>query len=251
MCICLFMMSEEKLFGQTLSPIQTDRPDQTECPAIVPKGYFQMENGMSYENENDDVRSYCLPSSLLKFGINNKVELRLITELLYTRYQLKNNFGISPLTLGFKVKLSEENGIVPQASFIGHLASPNLASHDLKTSYFAPSFRFVMSNTLSKKVTLGYNLGAEWEGETAEPTFIYTITTGFSLSQKAGAYIEAFGFIPQKNKAEHKVDGGFTYLVSDNFLLDISSGIALEKHEWEYYISAGFSFRFNAFSLKK
>ena len=26
-------------------PIQTDRPDQTECPFITPMGYIQIENG--------------------------------------------------------------------------------------------------------------------------------------------------------------------------------------------------------------
>ena len=31
--------------AQELPSIQTDRPDQTECPFITPKNYFQLENG--------------------------------------------------------------------------------------------------------------------------------------------------------------------------------------------------------------
>ena len=34
-------------FAQDLPSIQTDRPDQTECPFITPRHYFQLENGFS------------------------------------------------------------------------------------------------------------------------------------------------------------------------------------------------------------
>ncbi|MEO5905559.1 MAG: hypothetical protein ABIQ11_02450, partial [Saprospiraceae bacterium] len=47
-------MMSTNLFAQAdidtmmiISPIATDRPDQTETPSLVPKGYFQMENGFS------------------------------------------------------------------------------------------------------------------------------------------------------------------------------------------------------------
>jgi hypothetical protein len=100
-----------------------------------------------------------------------------------------------------------------------------------------------LQHGLSDKVSIGYNLGAEWDGETAEPTFIYTFTTAFSLTDRLGCYIEAFGFAPQKQTARHQADGGFTYLFSDNAQLDISGGIALTENAPDYYTSLGFSFR--------
>ena len=42
----LFGMQACKLFGQT--SIQLDRPDQTECPFIVPAKYIQLENGFNF-----------------------------------------------------------------------------------------------------------------------------------------------------------------------------------------------------------
>ena len=39
--------------SQNLSPIEIDRPDQTECPSIVPKGMFQIENGLNFEKTDN------------------------------------------------------------------------------------------------------------------------------------------------------------------------------------------------------
>ena len=39
-------------YSQETEPIQTDRPDQTETPAIVPKEMFQVETGFSFQKNN-------------------------------------------------------------------------------------------------------------------------------------------------------------------------------------------------------
>jgi hypothetical protein len=100
-----------------------------------------------------------------------------------------------------------------------------------------------MQHTLSEKMSLSYNLGAEWDGFSAEPTFLYTLTTGYSITEKLGSYIELFGFAPQNNKANHSFDGGITYLINNNFMLDLSSGFGITKNAPDYYVAVGFSFR--------
>ena len=100
-----------------------------------------------------------------------------------------------------------------------------------------------MQHTLTKKINLSYNLGSEWDGNTLEPTFIYTISTGYSISKKTATYFEVFGFAPQKENTNHNIDGGITYLINDNFMLDLSSGFGISKNAPKYYIAFGFSFR--------
>ena len=39
-------------FSQENESIQTDRPDQTETPYLVPKKMFQVENGFSFQKNN-------------------------------------------------------------------------------------------------------------------------------------------------------------------------------------------------------
>lgn len=230
-------------FSQQKDPIEADRPDQTETPAIVPKGMFQMENGFSFEKASRDSKSFVIPSSLIKYGINDNFELRLITEFITDKTEGAKISGLAPVLVGFKVGVTEEHGIIPKTSLIAHLLIPDLASKKLKATYYAPEFRFTMQHTLMDKVNLSYNLGAEWDGEFAEPTFIYTLTGGFSIAEDTGFYIEVYGFAPQYEEADHRFDTGFTQLLSDNFMIDISGGVGITENAPDYFAALGFSFR--------
>jgi Putative MetA-pathway of phenol degradation len=242
------------LFVETIhaqTTIQTDRPDQTECPFITPVGFLQAENGFTYENIDKKNKSITLPTILWKYGLNKNFELRLITEAQTIKSFGNKTAGFVPTIIGFKASISDEKGIIPATGFIGHLALPNAASTKFKASYYAPSFRFNMQHTLSNKFTLAYNLGAEWNGETPEPTFIYTLTSGMSITDKLGAYIELYGFAPQNDKANHRADGGFTYLITNDVMVDISAGFGISKQSPLNYFALGFSYRVNTLGKKK
>jgi Putative MetA-pathway of phenol degradation len=229
--------------AQNTEPIQADRPDQTETPSLVPKGMFQLEVGFSYQKENDKSDSYALPSALWKYGVNKWFELRLITEFVKEKVDVKDVSGFNTILIGCKIKIAEEKGVIPKTSFIGHLTFPKIASDEYATNYYAPEFRFVMQHTLSEKFSLSYNLGSEWNGETNTPVAIYTLTTGYSITDKLGSYVELFGFAPKNETANHSFDGGITYLISNNFMLDLSSGFGVTKNAPDYYVAVGFSFR--------
>ncbi len=239
----ILLFISQIILAQTTEPIQADRPDQTETPAIVPKGMFQVETGFTFQKNDEFSKTNTLPTVLWKYGVNENFELRLITEFVSEKVFDENQDGLLPIYIGFKAKLAEEKGIVPKTSIIAHIGLPSAASTKYKTEFYAPEFRFVMQHTLSKKVSLSYNLGAEWDGFSAEPTFIYTLTTGYSITNKLGTYIELFGFAPQKSKANHNFDAGITYLINNNFMLDLSSGIGITKNAPDHYLAVGFSFR--------
>jgi hypothetical protein len=176
-------------FSQENESIQTDRPDQTETPFLVPKSMFQVENGFSFQKNNTNSNTITLPSSLWKYGVNENFELRLITE-----FSIEKNFdseisGLNPVLIGCKIKIAEEKGIFPKTSFIGHIGLPNVASSKNKNEFTAAEFRFVMQHTLSKKMSFSYNLGSEWNGNSPEATFIYTIATGYSISERLNTTI--------------------------------------------------------------
>ena len=225
-------------------PIQADRPDQTECAFTVPAGFFQFESGFAYERDREDVETYTAPTVLWKYGINERIEARLITEIT----SVDDETGLLPITVGFKTKICEERGVLPTTAFIGHLTTSNAGSEDFQTPYAAPAFRFTMQHTLSPKFNLGYNLGAEWDGVSALPVYIYTLTTGYSIAGKLGAYIEVYGFTSEETKPDHRLDGGITYLLSDNTMADLSGGTGISGEAGGYYVSVGLSCRFN---LKK
>ena len=114
-------------YAQETEPIQTDRPDQTETPAIVPKGMFQVETGFSFQKNKQNNNTNTLPSTLWKYGVNENFELRLITEFISEKIEDRTFSGLNPILLGCKIKISDEKGIFPKTSFIGHVLLPNMA----------------------------------------------------------------------------------------------------------------------------
>ncbi len=229
--------------SQKLPAIQTDRPDQTETPAVVPKGLVQVELGFALERADPSSASAALPTFLLRYGVNGRFELRLESEFISGKTGERRFSGLAPCEIGAKVRLAEENGVVPLTSLIGHLSIPAAGSTEFRTSYYAPSFRFAMQHTLSDALSLGYNAGAEWDGESAEPTFLYTLSTGISLTETLGCYVELYGLAPQKRNAEHNFDGGLTWLMRPNVLLDVSGGAGLTADAPEFFVAVGVSFR--------
>ena len=53
--LLLFVLSFLAVRGQQTGRIETDRPDQTECPFIVKKGYIQAEMGFNRNSYADGI----------------------------------------------------------------------------------------------------------------------------------------------------------------------------------------------------
>lgn len=233
------------LKAQEVEPLQADRPDQTECAALVPPGYIQAETGFLYEKRGLDARSFLFPSILWKYGVNDRFEVRLITEVGMEEYGEERISGFYPLTVGFKTRLLDENGIVPQTAFLGHLTSCMSGKEAFRPEWLAPSFRLSMQHTLSDRLSLGYNLGTEWSGNSNKPTYIYTLASGISLTPQLGGFIEVYGYFPVEEDADHRFDCGVTYLVSNDFMIDLSAGVGITQNAPDSFISLGFSWRFD------
>ncbi|CAL2089212.1 Transporter [Tenacibaculum sp. 190524A02b] len=226
-----------------IGSIATDRPDQSESTSMLPKKFFQVETGGFYESVND-VNNYTYNTTLLRYGLLDNFELRVAfsnTESFYQNQTLSK--GFSPLTIGGKVNIAKENKSLPEITLVGHLNLPFLASKDYKTINSAINFRFAFSHTLNEKSSLSYNLGMAWNGNTPEPSYIYTLSYGHSISSKIGWFLEVYGDLPESSMASHKWDTGFLYLFSDNLQFDISGGTGITNNTQDLYLSAGLSFR--------
>lgn len=238
----LFILCLHPMLAQE-TDIETDRPDQTETPAIVPLKHFQVEMGFNFEKDGKDMQ-FVHPTTLWKVGIFKNTELRVITEVLGTRGD-RNKFrvGLVPVQLGFKTAICEEKKARPKISFIAHVAIPWLSTKPERTKYIAPNFRFTLNHSLPKNISLGYNIGAEWDGFSAQPSFVYTIANGFKLSPRWYYYYEFFGNIPIGEKSTHTVDNGVAFLIRPNVQIDLSGGVQLYPDFKSAYASLGLSFR--------
>ncbi|MBW8360153.1 MAG: transporter [Weeksellaceae bacterium] len=238
---CL-MLTTFSLFKSQES-IQTDRPDQTESPSITPARFLQIETGFLHEKYDWQTRNASHPTVLWKYGVNEHFELRLITELNTEEVEGQRISGIVPITFGFKASLTDEKVLVPKISFIGHLTSNTWGSREFHTTYLAPSFRFLFQHTLSDRLNLGYNLGAEWNGETPDATALYTVSTAYSFTEKFGGFLELYGYLSKNSGADHRFDAGLTYLLNRDLQFDVSSGFGISQSAPQYFFSGGISYR--------
>lgn len=237
--------------GAIASPqnsIETDRPDQTEASSVVPSGTLQLETGFLRQVtklHGEQVIAQLYPTTLVRWGVLEKMELRLILEYQKIQHKGTDNSvsqGFNAVAVGTKINITREGKLLPQIAFIGHLTLPS-GSPDFKPTYVAPDFRFSFSHTLSDIISLGYNLGYEWDGDSPEGNAIYTLALGADVGKKWGVYAELFGEKPEKGRWAHSADGGFTFSPRYNIQLDASAGIGLNNLAPDYYVSTGVSFR--------
>ena len=194
-------------------------------------------------------KSFTYNTTLLRFGLIENFELRLGLEFLGEEIENKHsdsintNLGLSPMYAGFKVKIAEEDGRKPEIAFIGGLVLPFTANDYFKPEYSAANVRFSFAHTLSERFSIGYNLGAEWDGESAAPGYFYSLAIGVEVSNKLGMFFESYGLLQEERNDEHMLDAGFTYLLLPNLQLDISVGIGIIETAVDNFISFGLSYR--------
>jgi len=227
----------------------TDRPDATESPNTVTKGYIQFETGgffESFEEGTFRTETYVFNTTLVRYGLLDNLELRLGWDLLENQTTNNGNRfdvnGFNPLLLGLKIAIAEEKGWRPQIGFIGHLFLPFTANDDLRPETTGTNLLLAFAHTLSEKSSLSYNIGAEIMGGSPELAYVYSIAYGYSFTDKFGGYIELYGDLPEDSSSNHLWDAGLTYLLSDNVQLDATVGTSITDGQ-DILLSAGVSFR--------
>jgi hypothetical protein len=252
------ILASQSLFSQ-VGDISTDRPDQSESPYLMDKGYFQVELGGAIEKTGEYVWSvtgdvvtfhtHSYPSALFRYGLSKNVELRASIEYLQLKSKAKfegeiqTETGFSPLTLGTKVKLFSEKGSMPETALLLNVSIPFKENSPFQSDYIGTEFRFAMTNNLSKRFTLSYNIGGEFGAGSQGATGIYTVALGAGLIKKLSAFVELYGFMPQKTSPDHRFDAGLTYLIMKNIQADASFGLGISEKSPDYFVGLGVSVR--------
>jgi hypothetical protein len=228
--------------GQQNGRIETDRPDQTECPFIVKKGYFQAEIGFNQSRDQRDI-AYLLPTSLLKIGLHKNWELRY-TSTISKDLALALPLHYETESFGFKVHLGEGKGVLPRTALIVQhhwdkanrdLSERNRLPHSLGETIFT------FQNNLTDQFGIGYNLGAEYHSD-GKVEGIYRIAPNANIGKRGYAYVELFGRVPDTVDTEHWGDFGIAYYLSEDIKVDMSAGKSLVKSA-QWYVALGCSLR--------
>ena len=238
------------VFSQ-LGDISTDRPDVTESPYLMDKGFFQVEAGIisQHDKPSTDIKMSELsaPLILLRYGLAKNVELRAGIDYISSKVTINDSStstsGLSPFFLGTKVHLFQEKGSVPETALLLGVTLPFKENSEFQSEYIGLAFRFAMQNTLSKRFSLSYNLGGLFGADSPGATGFYSVALGAVLVKKLSAFVELYGFLPEKTSPDHRFDAGFTYLVLKNLQADISGGLGISEGSPDYFLGMGLSWR--------
>ncbi|HRE11501.1 MAG TPA: transporter [Ignavibacteria bacterium] len=231
--------------------ISTDRPDQSESPYLMDKGFFQIEAGVVSEHDEPvkDVKTSSLsaPSVLLRYGIAKNVELRAGIEVNNSKTTISgtstSESGMGPIMAGTKIKLFTEKGSMPETALLLSVSIPFKENSAFQSDYIGTEFRFAMTNSLGKRFSLSYNIGGEFGSGEPGATGLYTIALGASLVKKLSGFVELYGFMPQKTSPDHRFDAGLTYLILKNVQVDLAFGFGISERSPDYFIGGGVSVR--------
>ncbi len=225
-----------------------DRPDQTESPYLIPKGYFQFEDGFVYENESDQVLNISYSSMLLRYGLFDHFELRLGTEYNKTKRSAFDDLsGFSPLSIGAKIHVNEEKGWIPQIAFLGHINIAQTGAREFMQKNHSTSLLMAFGHTLNNDLSLGYSFAVEFPDDINYTIGTYTVVLGYAVTDKIGAFIEAYGDFSKNRIAENKFNGGVTYLIHPKVQLDFAGGFGLSQYAPNNYFSFGIIYLFKPF----
>ena len=240
-------------------PLITDRPDVTESSEVVTRGLFQFEIGYNFvrfDLDGERVDASTLPATLVRIGLDEKVELRL-EWLGYVNVSTEQDgittdeSGSGNTALGVKIKLREERGAGPQMALLVDAVMPT-GDQGFRTERIDPQVRVAGSNTISDRIGLGWNAGVaalSIEDENGElhtdAIGRYSVAAGIGINERWGTFVEVFGFVPLSGDEPdvHSFDTGFTYLTSKTVQLDMSAGVGLNDEAEDWFVGAGVSFR--------
>ncbi len=216
-------------FGNCLNAqtIVTDRPCQTEATNTIPKGSFQVESGLILQYDGSNDKSIVLPTSVLRYGISNLFELRMVHEYNIKSYgndsSKKDNWGIGDLQLGAKLFILESDKT--QISFLSHLVLPTGNTNFTHDDY-AVRNKLIIGHVLGEKVGVAYNLGYDYYNESI---FTYSFALNLNLTKKLIISIEPYGSFDENEEHVSNFNTGLIYLAKNNLQLDFSFGLGMNN----------------------
>lgn len=236
-------------------PLVADRPDFTESALTVPRGHVQAESGFTFTRQGDE-ESTSLGEVLIRIGIGERVEARLGVGS-YSRVDPGvpggGTFsGYEDPSVGLKIMLTPQDGNLlppghPQMALLLSTSAP-LGSDELTADEWQPEAKLALGWSLTDRVSLSSMLiyGYPTDGDERFHQFGVSLSAGFSLADRWGAFLEGYGFSKESldGSSTTYLDGGVTFSISKDIQLDARIGAGLDDPSPNWFTGVGAVVRF-------
>ncbi len=187
-------------------PIDADRPDATESPALVPRGTFQLETGATVSP-----RSWSVGEALLRVRVLPALEVRATLSRTYTREG--GQWSTDAPSLGVKV------GLV--SSDAGELSLLADASRDAAGAVLLGRRALSARSSVAANVGVGRALRG-----VKETTALATLSLGTDLGGGIGAFAEVAALdVTFERRPTALADVGLTAALAPRVQADVRVGV--------------------------
>lgn len=235
-------------------PMVTDRPTEGASPLLVAPGHLQLESGYRLSDVPDagtSRQSHLAPDLLLRFGVDERIELRTYLPGWVHESGVEGGTGFSDVSVGAKLRLARERGLRPQSALLVEAALP-VGADALTAGYPVPRLLFLASHQLSERWSITWNLGPSLnrrrvDGRREEALdWNYAVAASAALSGGVTLFAEVFGADVDADlgRDRRQAQAGATWLVGDRFQLDARAGAGLTRDEADWFVGFGLALRF-------
>lgn len=222
--------------------IVTDRPDVTEASIVIPKGSLQLENGISWTSDHSD-RSLDFSETLVRFGVSQRTELRLVIPNYQYVISTAAGSGFSDAAIGLKQQL----GPLPEHFDLSVIVAVSLptGSDGVSSHGFDPFVKSPWSKELRKGWSLGGMQSLFWNtrGGTRNLVWEPTIMAEKEISEPWSVFVEYAGDFAQQSGSKQIAHFGSAYRVTPRQQVDCHFGFGLSPAAPTHFFAVGYSIR--------
>jgi len=221
--------------------ISTDRPSVANSSIVVPKGVFQLENGLLVSRLQGQT-ILDLPESSLRFGLLKTTELRLaLPDYFDTVGRSASGFGDT--AIGVKQQLGPIHNLNLSPIFFVSLPT---GAQAISSHGYDPGLQFPWSRSLSSNWTASGQAAFYWPTQAGSRNFTSeaTFVLDRQLTKPWDAFVEYAGDFPARGGSRHILHFGSSYKLAPRHQIDFQAAAGLSNSAADYFIGAGYSFFF-------
>lgn len=243
--LILFSFISLALFSQ--DAIITERPGQSDSPNSIPKGALQIETGILFQrseiSSTISQKRIVTPTNLFRIGLTDRVELRLLNEIveyrvenISTSEEISSVSGTENMQLGFKYQINKSESKTT-AGLIGHIVFPT-GSRGISNQKYGLIGKLSITHELGESSGLATNLiynnsdlrfTDEGLVRDLDGNFFYTLIYSYSVNNSMGVFIEFYGDYVNFKNWQNSMDAGISYQLRNNLQFDYSFGWGMNQ----------------------
>jgi hypothetical protein len=229
--------------------LSTDRPDTTESPYTVDRGFYQLELEPVSWSENDDDRAY-VASANLKYGLSDAMDLQLVLEYDDVDSQVGDSAnGIGDTELRLKINMwGNDDGdtafaLMPFVRFPTHDDELGEGG-DVEGGLIAP-LGFALPNGWSSAVMIEVDVVRNAADDGYVPAYVLSATIAHDIAGDWGGFLELVSISLDEDGAESEAyfNSGITRAIGDRMQFDCGFNLGLTGSSEDRRLFVGFSMK--------